>query len=80
MDNEDDFTIDGQQIKCPFCPVCGTPPTFIALGLSQAWCPNDDCEVLLWVPWDTAKQNLEDSHLAEFTHTAMDNSEYEDKK
>lgn len=28
--------------------------------LQQAMCPNDDCPVFFWVPWDTAAANLAD--------------------
>lgn len=80
MDNENEFIWNGLQIKCPFCPWCGTPPKFLSPSMHQTWCPNEDCEVLMWVPWDTAKQNLEDSHVVEFTETSMDNSEYGDKE
>lgn len=64
---------DEPQIKCPFCPVCGTPPDFIFPGLHQCWCPNEDCRVFMWVPWDTAAANLADQHeikLPEFTEEA----------
>jgi hypothetical protein len=49
-------------VKCPFCPMCGTPPPFIFDSLAQAWCPNEDCKVFMWTPWDTAAQNLADMH------------------
>lgn len=45
-------------VKCPFCPVCGTPPDFIAPMLYQCWCPNEDCNVFMWVPWVSAAENL----------------------
>lgn len=67
-----------REIKCPYCPWCGSPPPFIADQMYQAFCPNEDCEVLMWVPWDTAKQNLEDAHEAVFTSTDLDNSEYDE--
>ena len=46
--------------------MCGTAPDFIYEGLAQAFCPNDDCNVLCWTPWDTAKQNLDDMHEATY--------------
>jgi len=55
-----EWTDDGPVIKCPFCPVCGTPPDFIWPSLHQCWCPNEDCRVFMWVPWDTAAENLAD--------------------
>lgn len=51
---------DGPQVKCPFCPVCGTPPDFIFPGLAQCWCPNEDCNVFMWEPWVSAAENLGD--------------------
>lgn len=50
--------------------MCGTPPPFIHDWLAQAFCPNEDCDVLMWTPWDTAKQNLDDMHEAVFTENA----------
>lgn len=47
-------------IKCPFCPVCGAAPLFIAAGLEQTWCTNEDCNVFMWVPWKSAAENLAD--------------------
>lgn len=59
-------------IKCPFCPVCGAEPPFIFDSMYQAFCPNEDCEVLMWVPWETAKANLDDMHEAVITETPPD--------
>lgn len=57
--------MSGNVVLCPVCPMCGTAPPFIYGTLHQAWCPNEDCEVLFWVPWDTAAQNLADMHQVE---------------
>lgn len=61
---------DGRPIiKCPFCPKCGAEPPFIFDSFAQAFCPNEDCDVLMWTPWDTAAENLADMHVAEFVET-----------
>ena len=49
------------RVLCPFCPVCGTPPPFIFDWLDQAFCPNEDCEVFAWCPFETAAKNLSDT-------------------
>lgn len=42
------------EILCPRCPICGHSPgeggAFLALltGGTQVFCPNDDCDVLMW--------------------------------
>lgn len=51
-------------VRCPFCPHCGMLPMLLMPGLRHCWCPNDSCDVLMWDPWATAKQNLEDQHAA----------------
>jgi hypothetical protein len=40
--------------------VCGSVPPFIHPNLANAFCGNDECNVLMWDPWSTAKENLED--------------------
>lgn len=60
------------EVKCPFCPMCGHPPLFIYPGLAQTFCSNDDCNVLCWNPWDTAFQNLNDTHDALVTTNEPD--------
>jgi hypothetical protein len=52
------------QVKCPFCPKCGTAPPWIFDSMAQAFCINEECDVLCWTPWDTAAQNLADMHEA----------------
>jgi len=47
-----------REILCPFCPKCGTPPDFIWDALYQCWCPNEACDVFMWVPWVSAAENL----------------------
>ncbi|WIF20484.1 hypothetical protein SEA_BERKA_20 [Arthrobacter phage Berka] len=51
---------DAPEVKCPYCPMCGAAPAFIAPGLAQCWCPNEACNVFMWSPWDTAAANLAD--------------------
>ena len=51
------------QVKCPTCPKCGAVPPYIWPSMYQALCPNDDCDVFMWVPWDTAAENLADAHV-----------------
>jgi hypothetical protein len=50
-------------VKCATCPRCGAVPPYIWPSMYQALCPNDDCDVLFWVPWDTAEENLTDMHV-----------------
>lgn len=47
-------------LACPACPVCGHPPAFVLAGAVQAFCTNDDCEIVLWNPSETQAVNLED--------------------
>lgn len=56
-------------VKCPCCPMCGSEPPWIFPSMAQAFCINEDCNVLAWSPWDTAKQNLDDMHEAVVTET-----------
>lgn len=58
MSDMRDFATD---LKCPFCPVCGTPPESISPQMQQVFCANEECNVLMWVPWETAAKNLMDS-------------------
>jgi hypothetical protein len=57
---------DDLDIKCPVCPMCGTPPTFFLPGWIQAMCPNEDCNVFLWEWGKSAAENLADVGTVEF--------------
>lgn len=48
------------EVKCPLCPVCDSEPVLIHPMLAQAFCSNDDCEVLCWDPWVSLDENLLD--------------------
>lgn len=60
------------EVKCPRCPVCSSEPPFIYPTFAQAFCPNEDCDVLCWIPWDTLEQNLMDARPAIMTETPME--------
>jgi len=49
-------------IKCAQCPMCGTFPSFAWVELTPWFCPNEDCSVLAWDPYSTARENLDDAH------------------
>jgi len=51
------------EILCPSCPVCGQPPHPVSMPL-QAFCGNDDCNVLTWNPTKSAEQNMFDAGYA----------------
>lgn len=40
--------------------MCGCPAPFIFETFAQAFCINDDCDLLCWDPWTTAAANLAD--------------------
>ena len=46
------------EILTPCCPVCGEDPVFVLGGGTQAFCGNDDCNVLTWNPTKSADENL----------------------
>jgi hypothetical protein len=49
------------EVKCPRCPVCDSEPAMgIHPMLAQAWCWNDDCQVLCWDPWVSLDENMLD--------------------
>lgn len=55
---------EGQDLKpipdlCPDCPMCGHPPK-VRLGVTQAFCGNDDCRCMVWNPAITQALNLAD--------------------
>lgn len=53
-------------VKCIRCPLCRSLPQLILAGGGQAFCPNDDCEVILWDMLSTLDENLMDaSHVDE---------------
>lgn len=53
------------EILCPTCPLCGSTPPWIVPSMAQALCPSDDCDVLMWSPWDTKEANLHDMQPVE---------------
>lgn len=58
------------EIKCPTCPVCGAPPMPMSIQLGQAFCTNEDCNVLAWDPYSTKDQNLFDGEYAKINGEA----------
>jgi hypothetical protein len=65
----DELRSDELRVKCPFCPKCGSEPPWIFPTMAQAFCINEECDVLCWTPWDTAAANLADMHEAEIIET-----------
>lgn len=57
-------------VKCPNCPMCGAEPPYIFPTMHQAMCPNEACNVFMWVPWDTAAANLGDMHELEIRESS----------
>lgn len=49
------------QILCPNCPKCGSLPLDTFIEIAQAFCPNDNCDVLCWTPSESASVNLSDA-------------------
>lgn len=45
---------------CPTCPYCGRPPEWLFKGGGQAFCYNEDCQVIGWNPSVSAAENLAD--------------------
>jgi hypothetical protein len=46
-------------IKCMRCPLCGRIPVVILGFCGQAFCGNDDCNILMWDVHATKDENLE---------------------
>lgn len=53
---------DTAVLPCPFCPLCGQPPYFVLAGAVQAFCGNEDCDVMCWNPSETAEANIAALH------------------
>lgn len=51
---------------CPNCPLCSSPAPFIFPNLRNAFCVNEDCDVLTWDPWATLEQNLTNAGKARY--------------
>lgn len=47
------------EFTCPDCPMCGQPPQILLSD--QAFCGTDDCQVFMWIPSRTARENLADA-------------------
>ena len=61
-----------EPLKCPTCPLCGQLPMFVLVGAVQAFCGNDDCDLILWNPSETLDDNLMNAGRA--TTTSEDHS------
>ena len=55
-------------MRTPRCPFCGEQPKFI-VGITQAFCGNDDCDLLCWDPSLTLDANLMDARVARWKPT-----------
>lgn len=53
------------EVLYPGCPLCGGPPRF-TVGDSQAFCGNDDCNLIMWNPAVSAEGNLTDAGVVRF--------------
>lgn len=50
------------EIKCVRCPLCNSLPLLVLGSGAQAFCSNDDCEVILWDACQSLDENLMDAH------------------
>lgn len=46
-------------IKTLRCPLCGALPGIVLAGGGQAFCPSDECPIILWDMLATLDENLE---------------------
>lgn len=54
------------EILCPRCPLCGAKPPFIWPSFAQAFCPNEECDVIVWEPWVSLAENLMNANTVDF--------------
>lgn len=47
--------------ECLHCPLCGASPYIVLNSGHQAFCPSDECEVILWDAMATLEENLMDA-------------------
>ena len=52
----------------PNCPLCDEPPKFI-VGITQAFCGNDQCTLWFWNPTASLDDNLLDVGVARWEPT-----------
>jgi hypothetical protein len=43
-------------IKTPRCPECDSLPDLILADGHQCFCPNDDCQIMIWDSHQTAEE------------------------
>jgi hypothetical protein len=60
-----------QLFSAPRCPGCDRPPEFALDGGRQAFCGNDDCQVLTWDMTDDPAQFKARAQRVEWTVTEM---------
>lgn len=53
------------EVLSPGCPLCGHPPRF-TVGTTQAFCGNDDCNLIMWNPMASLDENLTDADVVRF--------------
>ena len=49
------------EILTPRCPQCDQLPMMVFGGGTQAFCGNDDCNILMWTPTKSLDDNLLDA-------------------
>ena len=62
------------EILTPRCPFCGEPPKFI-VGITQAFCGNDTCELLCWDPTLSLDVNLMNARGVDWEPTRKDGTD-----
>ena len=60
------------EILTPRCPVCSHLPMMMFGGGTQAFCGNDDCNILMWDPSKSLDANLFDAGFVKLTQAEDD--------
>jgi hypothetical protein len=43
------------EVATPTCPRCGSAPAIVLGNVTQAFCGNEDCDVLTWNPRESVE-------------------------
>ena len=61
------------EILTPRCPLCDGPPMQLLPGLTQAFCDNEKCTLLMWTLTLSLDENLLDAGVVKLPQAEDDN-------
>lgn len=67
------------RLLTPYCPLCSQAPVLVLGAGTQAFCGNDDCDVVCWDMTASLHTNLTDVRHVQITENRIDVVDHADE-